>query len=311
MNLGTLKKLDLREYWKHEALDFTNWLAKEENLKLLSEEIGIDLSLKETEASVGRYSVDILAVEENGDRLVVIENQLEPTDHDHLGKIITYAAGYDAEIVIWIVKEVRDEHKQAVDWLNEHTDEKVNLFIIRMELWQIDDSAPAPKFHVVSQPNDWAKALKSTRSGTSARETKLSLMQLEFWTGLKEYLQNSGSFLRTRKPRPQHWYDISIGSSRAHLALTVVSRQKSIGVELYIPDDKSLFDALYKQKEVIETQLGLPLDWQRLDDNKKASRAIIVKENADIYETERWTEYFEWYRQKAEKMQSVFQSFIS
>ena len=156
MALAKLKKVDLREEWKNEASDFTSWLAQDENLQLLSEEIGIDISLIQTEASVGKFSVDILAEEENTGRKVVIENQLEPTNHDHLGKIITYASGFDAEIVIWIVKDVRDEHKQAVDWLNDHTDDKINIFAIRMELWQIGDSPYAPKFYVVSKPNDWS-----------------------------------------------------------------------------------------------------------------------------------------------------------
>ena len=308
MRLGVLTKVELREYWKHEALDFTNWLAKEENLKLLSEEIGIDIELVETEASVGRFNVDLLAKEEGSDRMVVIENQLETTDHDHLGKLITYAAGFDAQIVIWIVKEVRDEHKQAVDWLNEHTDEWVNLFIIKMELWQIEDSPLAPKFHVVSQPNDWVKALKSSRN-VGNRETKLTLLQLEFWTRFNEYLQDVGSSLRLRKPRGQHWYDLSIGTSKAHLSLTVVTRDKLITAQLYIPDDKELFDRLYARKDAIEKDLGFELDWQRLD-GKKASAAIISR-SADIYEEEHWKEYFSWYREKAEKMQEVFSRAIS
>lgn len=131
--LGKLKKIDLREAWKHEALDFTQWLAKDENLALLSEEIGVDINLIETEANVGSFNVDILAEDSNG-RKIVIENQLESTNHDHLGKIITYASGYNAEIIIWIVKDVRNEHKQAIDWLNEHTDEKINFFAIKLEL---------------------------------------------------------------------------------------------------------------------------------------------------------------------------------
>lgn len=122
MQLSKLDKVDLREVWKHEALDFTNWLAKPENLELLSAEIGIDISLIQTEASVGNFNIDILAEEENTGRKIVIENQLESTDHDHLGKIITYASGFDTEIIVWIVKSVRDEHKQAIDWLNEHTE---------------------------------------------------------------------------------------------------------------------------------------------------------------------------------------------
>ena len=140
MQLSKIEKISLREVWKNEALDFTTWLAESENLELLSEEIGIDISLIQMEASVGKFKVDILAEEGNTGRKVVIENQLESTDHDHLGKIITYASGFDAEIVIWIVQNVRDEHKQAIDWLNEHTDQKVNIFAIQMEVWQIAES---------------------------------------------------------------------------------------------------------------------------------------------------------------------------
>lgn len=229
MALSRLKKINLREAWKHEATDFTNWLAEDENLQLLSEEIGIDISLIQTEASVGKFSVDILAEEDNTGRKIVIENQLEATNHDHLGKVITYASGFDAEIVIWIVKDVRDEHKRAVDWLNEHTDEKINIFAIRMELWQIGDSPYAPKFHVVSKPNDWAKAIKQTTSRSDLSDRRL--MQLEFWTKFKEYASKHGSMLRLRKAYPQHWFDISIGSSKSYLSLVVDADNEQIRCE--------------------------------------------------------------------------------
>ena len=184
--LGKLKKVDLREAWKHEALDFTNWLAKEENLSLLGEEIGLEIDLIEKEANVGSFHVDILAEESGTDRKIVIENQLEYTNHDHLGKIITYASGYDAEIIIWIVKEVRSEHKQAIDWLNEHTDDNIHFFAIKMELWQIGDSELAPKFQIICKPNQWAKILKKNPS----EKTNTQLQRLEFWTALNEYLEN-------------------------------------------------------------------------------------------------------------------------
>ena len=186
----------------------------------MSEEIGIDIVLKETEASVGRFNVDILAIENNSDRLIVIENQLEQTDHDHLGKIITYASGFNAEIIIWIVKDIREEHQQAIDWLNEHTDENINFFIVKMELWKIDNSVPAPKFNIISKPNNWAKALKNTSSKTK-RESELSMKQLDFWTEFITYLKSNQSTLKTRKANPQHWYDISCGNSKAYLSLTI------------------------------------------------------------------------------------------
>ena len=147
MKLGKLTRVDLREYWKHEALDFTRWLAEPENIELLADEIGIGIQITQTEASVGRFNVDILAEEENTGRKIIIENQLEMTDHTHLGQLITYAAGLDAEFVVWIVRDVREEHQQAVDWLNEHTDEGINFFLVAIELWRIADSSPCAEIH--------------------------------------------------------------------------------------------------------------------------------------------------------------------
>ncbi|MDP3301485.1 MAG: DUF4268 domain-containing protein [Sulfuricurvum sp.] len=309
MNLGKLQQVHLRDYWKHEALDFTNWLAKEENLNMLSEEIGIDIILQETEASVGRFNLDILAIEDNSDRKIVIENQLEQTDHDHLGKIITYASGFDAEIIIWIVKDVRDEHKQAIDWLNEHTDDKINFFVIKMELWKIDDSSPAPKFHIVSKPNNWAKALKSSAS-QPARETKLKMLQLEFWTEFNSFLDNSKSILRIRKPKAQHWYDMSFGTSKAHLSLNIDSTSKTMNTGIYIPDNKEFYNRLDEKKVEIENELGFSLKWFPLE-QRKASRMYVIKEDIDIYDTTKWGEYFEWFKIYSERIHTTFSKYIN
>ena len=163
MKLGKLEKIkDLRSVWKHEANDFTKWLSEEENLNTLGEEIGIDIELISTEAKTGSFSTDILASESNTNNKIIIENQLESTDHDHLGKIITYASGHDAKTIIWIVKEVREEHRQAIDWLNEHTDEEINIFLCKIELWKIGNSEIAPKFQIVSSPNNWTKTVKKS-----------------------------------------------------------------------------------------------------------------------------------------------------
>ena len=302
MKLEKLKKIDLRKAWNHEAADFTNWLAENENLSLLSDEIGIDIKLIQTEANIGKFSADILAEEENTSRKIIIENQLEITNHDHLGKIITYASGHDAEIIVWIVKDVRDEHKQAVDWLNEHTDEKINFFAIKMELWQIGNSPFAPKFQIISKPNDWAKAIKKSTGQSVLTDTKL--LQLDFWNKFKEYAQVNNSKLKLRKANPQHWYNVSFGSSDAYMGLTINSQSNQIACEIYIPDSKKLFYELEKQKEKIEQELNMKLEWMALE-GKKASRTKVVYE-ADIDNTEEWDEYFEWMQITAEKFQKVF-----
>lgn len=302
MELSRLKKVELREAWPHEEIDFSKWLAETENLQLLGEEIGIDVSLVQTEASVGKFSVDILAEEENTGRKIVIENQLETTNHDHLGKIITYASGFDAEIIIWIVKDVRDEHKQAVDWLNEHTDDKINFFIIKMELWKIGDSPYAPKFQIISKPNDWAKAIKKSTGHSELSDRRI--MQLEFWNRFKEYVAEKKSSLRMRKAFPQHWYDISIGNSKSHLSLTIDADNEQIRCELYIDDSKALFKALYENKEIIEKKLAYKLEWMELE-GKKASR-IRTTLNIDVEKDENWEKCFDWLMKTAQTFQTVF-----
>ncbi len=302
MNLSKLKKIDLREQWKNEATYFTNWLAEDENLQLLSDEVGVDISLIKTEASVGKCNLDILAEEENTRRKIIIENQLETTDHDHLGKVITYASGFDAEILIWIVKDVRDEHKQAIDWLNEHTDEKINIFLIKMELWQIGDSPFAAKFQIISQPNDWAKAIKKSTTQSSLSDTKL--MQLEFWTQFKGYANSNKTSLRLRKAYPQHWYDISIGSSKSHLSLIVDTQNDQIRCEFYIPDLKELFNALYAEKDIITSALDYELEWMELE-GKKASR-VKATYDIDVNDIENWEKCFEWLMNAAQSFQTVF-----
>ena len=307
MNLSKLEKVELREVWKHEASDFTTWLAKKENLDLLSEEIGIDICLIQTEASVGKFNVDILAEEENTTKKIIIENQLETTDHDHLGKIITYASGYDAEIIIWIVKNVLDEHKQAIDWLNEHTDEKVNLFAIQMELWRIGESPCAPKFQIIAKPNDWAKAIKKV-TGTTTELSDTKMTQLEFWTKFREYVRENNGKIRLRKPYPQHWYDISFGFSIAHICLTINSQTSQMGCEIYISDSKPLFHHLFQHKENIEELLGYSLKWEELP-GKKASR-IKLLQDAEFSNPDKWEEIYGWLLKHTKSFQSVLGDFI-
>jgi hypothetical protein len=305
--LGKLQKIELREGWSHEALGFTRWLAQEENLEILAEELGIEnIRVIQTEANAGDFSIDILAEEEQSGDKVIIENQLEKTDHKHLGQILTYASSQNAKYIIWVSKEVRDEHKQAIDWLNEHTDEDINFFCVQIELWKIGDSDPAPKFNVISKPNDWTKIVKKSFAEPGVTDTKL--MQLEFWTQFKEYAEKKGSSLKFRTPKPQHWYDASIGSSEAHIVFSVNSREKLIGCEIWINNNKDLFDELYKRKADIEKDLGASLNWQKLE-AKKASR-IKLSVLLDFTIKEGWERDFEWMNNWGQKFKSVFGKYI-
>jgi len=166
MNLGKFQKIELRDYWESEPADFTPWLATEENIEELGNAIGIDdIEVEGTEVFIGNFKADILGRDSNNNK-IIIENQLEKSNHDHLGKIITYASGVDASIIIWICNGITDDHRRAIDWLNEHTDENINFFAIEIELWKIDDSIPAPRFNVICRPNEWAKTTKVATTST-------------------------------------------------------------------------------------------------------------------------------------------------
>lgn len=205
MKLGKIKRInDLRSVWQHETKDFSKWLAQECNLQQLSDAIGIDIVLEECESSVGSFNVDLYAIEESAERRIIIENQLEDTNHDHLGKLITYASGKGAEVIVWIVKRARDEHRQAIEWLNQNTGVKIGFFLVEIELWQIDDSAIAPKFNVVERPNDWAKQMKNV---ASLSETKQ--LQLNFGSNYQSIL-NQMNPLQRNFLREKHSHNIGM-----------------------------------------------------------------------------------------------------
>lgn len=303
--LGKIERLDdLRAVWPHEAHDFSKWLARDENLAGLSDAIGIDIVLEELESSVGGFSVDLYAEESGTGRKIIIENQLEDTNHDHLGKIITYASGKNAEVIIWIVKRARDEHKQAIEWLNQHTDENIGFFLLEIELWKIDDSLPAPKFNVVGRPNDWAKTLKATE-GLS--ETKK--LQLEFWQAFSDHAFAKQEFRRCfspRKAQPQHWYDLSVGSSTYHISLTANTQKKRLGAEIYITDDKALFEKFRARRADIEAELGMPLEWRTATKDCR----ILALRGGDIKQGEAaWPACFDWYCAMALKLREIIKKY--
>lgn len=310
--LGKLNEIEnLRNVWKNEATDFTKWLATSEGIELLSDATGIDISVIRTEENVGDFNVDIFAEEETTKKKIIIENQLERTNHDHLGKLITYAAGKDANYIIWIVKQAREEHRQAVDWLNERTDITANFFLIEIKLLQINDSAIAPKFEVVCKPNDWTKTVRELSNESF---TELKMQQLEYWNEFIAYChqQNDISF-NLRKANPQHWYDISIGSSRAWMSLWINTKKNIISCNLYIggrdkDENKRLYYYLENNKEAIENSIGFPLDWCELS-NKKTS--IIGLSHSLVFADEaNWQNSFEWFKHMTIKSKAVFYNYI-
>lgn len=311
--LGRIDSVDLREVWSTEDKDFTPWLARPEALELLGAALGIDLELEDQEKYVGSFRADLLCkntAEE--DSWVVIENQLEKTDHKHLGQLLTYASGLHAKTVVWISAEFNEEHRAAIDWLNRIANRSVQFFGIKVELWKIGDSAPAPRFNVVSKPNEWEATVDDAKDAISAEEGNRSQkLRIRYWTAFREFLRENNSSLRPQKPSWDHWYSFGIGTSRAHTAALLITRDNKIAVQLTMnaPDAKEVFHELYDQKEAIETAVGESLDWREMPD-KKASRVVLFKV-ADGYKEETWPEQFAWLREKLETFDRVFRPLVA
>lgn len=237
INLCKLQEIkNLRTIWPHEALDFTPWLAQDDNIILLADAVGLDITISETESSVGDFNVNIFAIETGTDRRIIIENQLEDTNHDHLGKLITYASGKSADIIIWVVKHAREEHKAVIEWLNNHTDEKIGFFLCEIKLYRIGNSDPVVKFEVIEKPNDWAKEVKKKDSVNETQQQRY-----EYWVAFQDYAFQNTQFSKNfnrRKPSLDHWMNFSIGSSSCHIAVSQIQKRDELDVELYISEDK-------------------------------------------------------------------------
>jgi len=308
-NLSKLERVPLRAAWKHEASDFTPWLAEEENLSSLADALGLpELAPVDTEKWVGEFKLDILCTCE--EERVVIENQLEKTNHSHLGQILTYAAGIDARKVIWVAESFRPEHTAALEFLNENITEDLNFFAVEIELWRIGDSPLAPKFEVVVRPNDWAKAGRE-QAKAAAHATPTKQRQLRLWTELVEKLNKEAPYIKPQKPRPQHWLNNTIGRAGFNLNPTANYRDDKLGVEVYIhhQESKKMFQCLLEQKVGIEEKLGFELDWQELPD-AHACRIASWRPDSPLENEAQWPAYLEWYVQRLVKMNAVFRPVI-
>lgn len=306
-NIGKLTEIDVRVLWKHEQYDFSNWLSKEENLEYLDDILGLTLTDIEKEVYVGPYRCDLVAKDETSGVQVIIENQLEPTNHEHLGKIITYASGLDAKVIVWIVTEAREEHRSAVEWLNNNTNSGINFFLIEIHVYKIGDSEPAPKFEVIEQPNDFVKQSKS-KSGEGELNRSQS-ERLVFWEHFNRVVTGRGKPFNLRKVSTDHWYDVSLGTSEAHISITLVNKDGTVGIELYITNNKDLFDRLYEKKSEIEQQLNLGLEWLRLD-NKKGSRIKYSLPGLDFDDHSNYDELMNKTIDIVEKMRDVFKKYL-
>lgn len=292
VNLGALKKVNVRSKWSNEALNFTPWLAKPENIVKLGAAIGLELQVESIEVSVGPFAADILAKDVGTGHYVVIENQLEKTDHDHLGKAITYASVLDASAIVWIATEFTEEHQKALDWLNDNTSTDIGFYGVILELWQIDDSKPAIRFNVVSRAHESVRKTAVARATEGLTDVKR--MQLEFWIQFREKLIKTKKLPSVQAAHAQYWYDVSLGRTGIGLSNIANTYDNKIGVRVYIGNkiaDVAL-PQLLVMKETIEAEIGHELEWDPNPDNR--DKVIMLKRDADLTKRENWDEYLEW-----------------
>lgn len=304
--LGRLSKVSLRDFWGKEDEDFTPWLADEENIGLLGETIGVELEVEAVEKDVGAFRADILCKDTVTDSWVVIENQLEPTDHTHFGQLLTYAAGLDAITVVWIAQGFTDEHRAALDWLNEITAEKFSFFGLEIELWRIGDSAMAPKFNVVSHPNDWTKTVSRL---SRAELTHTDRLYLEYWRALRDFLEGHNGVIKPVRPLPRHWLSFAIGRSNFWLYASANVKSKSIYVSLALAgeDAKPHFYLLEQDKVNIEKEVGDELKWEERPGRKRSYISLSLKK-IDLENRGGWSGQHEWLCERLEKFHRVFSS---
>lgn len=264
-DVGKLKRLDIREVWQHEARDFSTWL--EENIDVLSDVLGTSLTVLQREEPAGAFKVDIIAQDEGGNR-VIVENQLEKTDHDHLGKLVTYFTNLDAKKAIWLTSLSRPEHKRAIEWLNEVTPTDLEFYLVRMEAYQIDDSNPAPHFEIEAGPSPAVKERGHIKEALSDIQSERKQFYNEIYAReeAREDLY-AYNLEPARKAGFQFYYWIYPDKWAVKFYMQSSDKEKN----------KEVFDHLYAEEAQIEEEFGSPLNWYRLDNSKTSRVEYVVK----------------------------------
>lgn len=306
MELGILKTVTPRQKWSNEARDFTPWLA--ENIEELNKALGLELEVENIEVGVGPYSADILAKDTGTGQYVVIENQLGKTDHDHLGKAITYASVLDALTIIWIATDFTEEHKKSLDWLNDHTSEEISFYGVQLELWQIDDSKAALRFNVISKPNQAVRQAARTKSTEELSDKRK--FQYEFWCKFRDKLAQTKKIPSLQTPRPQYWFDIPLGKAHIVISNTCNTEVNTIGVRIYISSKiaDTMLPYLESRKDEIESLIGQKLSWNPNPNNR--DKIIALQHATDFNDETKINEALDWLVRNAIKFRETFSKII-
>lgn len=300
MKLVKQKQISPRKMWPNEQQDFTPWLV--DHIEELGDRIGMELEVVGREVSVGPYSADILAKDISSNDYVVIENQLEKTNHDHLGKSITYASALNAKTIVWIATDFTEEHKKAFDWLNDNTNEDLSFWAIQLELWEISTDTASMRFNVVCTPSSNVKTIKSK----SNNESETTKTQLDYWTKFREKLLATKKFPSLHTPRPQYWFDIALGKSGIYLSNTCNVQKSIVGVRVYISSKvANIFKpALEARKNEINKALGCNPDW--FPNPNTIDKTITLQYQTDLSDPVKLEESLDWMVKQTIKFRDVF-----
>lgn len=308
--MGRISYVRPRDVWAHEAHDFTPWLLS--NVDVLSDLLGMDLVLEEAEHPVGDFSLDLKGLDEATGQTVIVENQLEISDHLHLGQILTYAAGTDPTTIVWVATGFRPEHRAAIDWLNERTDEKTRFFGVEIQVIRIGDSAPAPAFQLVAQPNDWGKQVRAAAASATGEVSERQRLYQDFWERVRERVTAEyPTWTQSRQATKQSWFPMGTGVSG--VTWSHAFTRQGLGVQLVFEDadpDKntSRFEALAEKKAAFEGAFGGPVTWEDLDGRKSCRVSTYTEHVYDVAEQASWSDWIEWVVTTSEKMRQALQA---
>lgn len=292
-NLSRLQPVHVRDIWKHEAYHFTQWLLA--NADVLADVLGMELELTQAERKVGDFSLDLIGRDSNGG-VVIVENQLEQTDHGHLGQLLTYAGGTDPATIVWCAPSFRDAHRAALDWLNDHTDEGIRFFGVEVSAVRIDDSRPAPLFRLVAKPNDWTKQVHSE---TSVALSGKSALYYDFWTKLLSRIREAHpAWTRATGSSQQSWITLPYGKSSPWYSLLFTRTGAS--VELYFGSSNQAantaeFERFLAHRELLESEMGAPLLFDELPGKKACRIRYDRPEGGDVADADSHPELLGWF----------------
>lgn len=302
----SLRPQDVRKFWEDEEADFTPWLAgeiTEDGTSKLEDVLELGLYVRQREKRIGSYRVDIHAEVADDNCGVVIENQLTTSDHDHLGKALAYAAGLDADIIVWIAPMFNDEHRDAFQWPNEQSQEGVDLFALRLEVWRIGDSDPAVRFNPVIEPSEWQGAMQRENDLTDTEELRPA-----FWTAFRDRIREKSDTLRPRKPRTNHWYNNPVGRKGFALQFKISVQEDTVQAGFLIRDDAEAYEQLVAEREQIESEFGHELEWHEPSETRagKQRSEIIRTQSIDPNDRDAWPEYIDWLVKQGEQLHDAF-----